>query len=77
MTRTEKGLAMLTDPLLIAARYLAGQIRYRLAVIRSGQLDRGGLSLEWALIAVALCVLALTITAVLLAKLRVFEREIP
>jgi len=68
---------MLTDPLLIAVQHLAGQVRSRLAVIRSGQLDRGGMSLEWALIAVALVVMALAVGAFLVAKLHGFEKQIP
>ena len=68
---------MLTDPQLIAVQYLAGQVKSRLATIRDGQLDRGGMSLEWSLIAVGLVVMALAVGAFLLGKLHGFEKQIP
>lgn len=54
---------MQTDPSLTAFRYLITQLKVRFAAIRSGELDRGALSLEWVVIAVGLVAAAGVVAA--------------
>jgi hypothetical protein len=56
--------------------YLITGIRVRLAAVRSGELDRGALSLEWVAIAIGLVVAAVAVGAFMLTKLRTMEGDI-
>ena len=56
--------------------YLVTQLRVRLAAVRSGDLDRGALSLEWVVIAIALVAAAVALGAFLKSKLSGMESKI-
>jgi hypothetical protein len=56
--------------------YLITGIRVRLAAVRSGELDRGALSLEWVAIAIVLVAAALALAAFLTGKLHSLESGI-
>jgi hypothetical protein len=56
--------------------YLVTQLRLRIAAVRSGQLDRGALSLEWVVIAIGLVAAAVALGAFLKAKLGSMESNI-
>ena len=43
--------------------YLITQLRVRIAAVRSGELDRGALSLEWVVIAIGLVAAAVVVGA--------------
>jgi hypothetical protein len=64
------------DPAVIVIRYLACQLRARLAAVRSGELDRGALSLEWVAIAIVLVAAALALATFLTGKLGALEKLI-
>ncbi len=64
------------DPAVIVIRYLAYQLRARLAAVRSGELDRGALSLEWVAIAIVLVAAALALATFLTGKLGALEKLI-
>jgi len=59
-----------------AIRYLGCQLRMRLAAVRSGELDRGALSLEWVAIAIVLVAAALALATFLTGKLGALEQLI-
>ena len=48
---------------LSALHYLITQVRVRIAAVRSGELDRGALSLEWVVIAIGLVAAAVVVGA--------------
>jgi len=48
---------------LSAMHYLITQLRVRIAAVRSGELDRGALSLEWVVIAIGLVAAAVVVGA--------------
>jgi hypothetical protein len=54
---------MQNDPMLMALRYVITQLKVRFAAVRSGELDRGALSVEWVVIAVGLVVAAGVVAA--------------
>jgi hypothetical protein len=54
---------MKTDPSVAALHYLITQFKVRIAAIKSGELDRGALSLEWVVIAVGLVAAAAVVAA--------------
>jgi hypothetical protein len=56
--------------------YLVTQLRIRFAAIRSGDLDRGALSLEWVVIAIGLVVAAVALGVFLKGKLSSMEANI-
>jgi len=56
--------------------YLVTQLRVRLAAVRSGDLDRGALSLEWVVIAIGLVAAAVALGAFLKTKLSGMESKI-
>ncbi len=60
----------------IVLHYLITQIRARFAAVRSGELDRGALSLEWVVIAIALVGAATLLVAYLKTKLGSMETNI-
>ena len=60
----------------ILLHYLITQIRARFAAVRSGELDRGALSLEWVVIAIALVGAATLLVAYLKTKLGSMETNI-
>ena len=64
------------DPDVIVIRYLASRLRMRLAAIRSGELERGALSLEWVAIAIVLVAAALALATFLTGKLGALEKLI-
>jgi hypothetical protein len=64
------------DPDVIVIRYLACQLRTRLSAIRSGELERGALSLEWVAIAIVLVAAALALATFLTGKLGALEKLI-
>lgn len=64
------------DPAAAALHYLTGQLRARLAAVRSGELDRGALSLEWVAIAIVLVAAALALATFLTGKLSALENLI-
>ena len=64
------------DPDVIVIRYLACQLRTRLAALRSGELERGALSLEWVAIAIVLVAAALALATFLTGKLGALEKLI-
>jgi hypothetical protein len=68
---------MQTDPRVAALRYLMTQLTGRFAAIRSGDLDRGALSLEWVAIAIVLVTAALALATFLTGKLHDLESLIP
>ena len=68
---------MHTDPTAAALRYLITQLRVRIAAVRSGDLERGALSLEWVAIAIVLVTAALALAAFLTGKLGDLEKLIP
>jgi hypothetical protein len=68
---------MQTDPRLSALQYLLTHVRARIAVVRSGELDRGALSLEWVAIAIVLVTAALALATFLTGKLGDLEKLIP
>jgi hypothetical protein len=68
---------MQTDPRVAALRYLITQFRVRIAVVRSGDLERGALSLEWVAIAIVLVTAALALATFLTGKLGDIEKLIP
>jgi hypothetical protein len=59
-----------------ALHYLITQVRVRLAAVRSSELDRGALSLEWVVIAIGLVAAAVALGAFLKAKLTGMESRI-
>jgi hypothetical protein len=59
-----------------ALHYLITQLRVRLAAVRSSELDRGALSLEWVVIAIGLVAAAVALGAFLKAKLGSMESNI-
>ena len=68
---------MLDNSRLTLLHYLSVQIRLRWAKVRSGELDRGALSLEWVAIAFVLVTAAVALAAVLTGKISNFENQIP
>ncbi len=56
--------------------YLITGIRARLTAVRSGELDRGALSLEWVAIAIGLVAAAVAVGAFMLTKLHSMEGNI-
>ena len=68
---------METDPRVSALRYLMTQLRARFAAVRSGDLERGALSLEWVAIAIVLVTAALALATFLTGKLGDLEKLIP
>jgi len=68
---------MPTDPRALALRYMLMQLRRRIAVVRSGDLELGALSLEWVAIAIVLVTAALALAAFLTGKLGTLEKLIP
>jgi hypothetical protein len=68
---------MHTDPTVAALRYLFTQLRVRIAAVRSGELERGALSLEWVAIAIVLVTAALALATFLTGKLGDLEKLIP
>jgi hypothetical protein len=68
---------MHTDPTAEALRYLITQLRVRIAAVRSGDLERGALSLEWVAIAIVLVTAALALATFLTGKLSDLEKLIP
>jgi hypothetical protein len=68
---------MQTDPRVSALYYLTGQLRLRIGKVRSGDLERGALSLEWVAIAIVLVTAALALAAFLTGKLSDLEKLIP
>jgi hypothetical protein len=59
-----------------ALHYLYTQLRIRLAAVRSAELDRGALSLEWVVIAIGLVAAAVALGAFLKTKLSSMESNI-
>jgi hypothetical protein len=47
----------------VVLHYLLTQLRVRIAAVRSGELDRGALSLEWVVIAIGLVAAAVVVGA--------------
>ena len=47
----------------VVLHYLVTQLRLRIAAVRSGELDRGALSLEWVVIAIGLVAAAVVVGA--------------
>jgi len=68
---------MHTDPSVAVLRYLITQFRVRIAAIRSGDLERGALTLEWVAIAIVLVTVALALATFLTGKLGDLEKLIP
>jgi hypothetical protein len=68
---------MYPDPRMAALRYLITQLRVRVAAVRSGDLERGALSLEWVAIAIVLVTAALALATFLTGKLSDLEKLIP
>jgi hypothetical protein len=60
----------------LVLHYLITGIRARLAAVRSGELDRGALSLEWVAIAIGLVAAAVAVGAFMLTKLHTMEGNI-
>jgi hypothetical protein len=56
--------------------YLLTQFRLRLDAVRSGELDRGALSLEWVAIAIGLVVMAVAVGAFLITHVNSMESNI-
>ena len=63
-------------PAVTAIWYLGCQLRSRLRAVRSGELDRGALSLEWVAIAIVLVAAALALATFLTGKLGALEQLI-
>jgi hypothetical protein len=59
-----------------ALHYLLTQLRNRFATVRSGDLDRGALSLEWVVIAIGLVAAAVALGVFLKGKLSGMEAKI-
>ncbi len=59
-----------------ALRHLGCQLRMRVAAVRSGEPDRGALSLEWVAIAIVLVAAALALATFLTGKLGALEQLI-
>jgi hypothetical protein len=68
---------VLNDPRVALAHYVSVQLRVRWARVRSGELDRGALSLEWVAIAFVLVTAAVALAAFLTGKIGDFENQIP
>jgi hypothetical protein len=68
---------MHTDPTAAALGYLITQLRVRIAAVRSGDLEKGALSLEWVAIAIVLVTAALALATFLTGKLGDLEKLIP
>lgn len=68
---------MQTDPRVMALRHLMGQLRLRIAAVRSGDPELGALSLEWVAIAIVLVTAALALATFLTGKLGDLEKLIP
>jgi hypothetical protein len=68
---------MQTDPAAVALSCLIGQLRLRIAAVRSGDRERGALSLEWVAIAIILVTAALALATFLTGKLGDLEKLIP
>jgi hypothetical protein len=68
---------MHTDPTVAALRYLMTQLEVRITAVRSGDLERGALSLEWVAIAIVLVTAALALATFLTGKLGDLEKLIP
>jgi hypothetical protein len=64
------------NPAVTVTSYLRWQLRARLVAIRSGELDRGALSLEWVAIAIVLVAAALALATFLTGKLGTLEQLI-
>ena len=62
---------------MAALRYLITQLRIRIAAVRSGDLERGALSLEWVAIAIVFVTAALALATFLTGKLGDLEKLIP
>lgn len=56
--------------------YLLTRLRVRLDAVRSGELDRGALSLEWVAIAIGLVVMAVAVGGFLIAHVKTMEGNI-
>jgi hypothetical protein len=68
---------MHTDPRAAALRYLITQLRVRIVLVRSGNVERGALTLEWVAIAIVLVTVALALATFLTGKLGDLEKLIP
>jgi hypothetical protein len=68
---------VLNDPRLALVHYLSVQLRVRWTRVRSGDLDRGALSLEWVAIAFVLVTAAVALAAFLTGRIGDFEKQIP
>jgi hypothetical protein len=68
---------MQMDPRALALRYLISQLHTRIASVRSSDLERGALSLEWVAIAIVLVTAALALATFLTGKLGDLEKLIP
>ena len=64
------------NPAVNAIRYLGCQLRMRLEAVRSGEPERGALSLEWVAIAIVLVAAALALATFLTGKLGALEQII-
>ncbi|MGO8960163.1 MAG: hypothetical protein ACLQFR_22745 [Streptosporangiaceae bacterium] len=64
------------NPAVNILKYLGCQLRTRLTAVRSGELDRGALSLEWVAIAIVLVAAALALAAFLTGKIGALEQLI-
>jgi hypothetical protein len=58
-------------------RYLVGWVEARLRAVRDGDRQRGALSLEWIIIAVALAVVAGIATGIFVAKVKSDANSLP
>ena len=56
--------------------YLITQLRVRIAAVRSGELDRGALSLEWVVIAIGLVAAAVVVGAFVMNWVRSEDAKI-
>lgn len=68
---------MHSDPRFAALHYLITQLHVRITAVRTGDLDRGALSLEWVAIAIVLVTAALALATFLTGKLGDLEKLIP
>jgi hypothetical protein len=57
--------------------YLITSVRIRFGAVRSGELDRGALSLEWVVIAIGLVVAAVVVGAFVLHYVKRGDAKIP
>ena len=64
------------NPAVNILRYLGCQLRTWLTAVRSDELDRGALSLEWVAIAIVLVAAALALAAFLTGKIGALEQLI-